>query len=48
MGIYLCFLEIALAHAGYSFERELAPAQSDREKMTPIARYTLETSASAD
>ena len=41
MGIYLCFLELCLAHNGIGFERALFVDGGGDEKLTKVAVYTL-------
>ena len=45
LGIFLCFLEIALLHHGYAFERTLCDAQrgpENDETLIPVAHYILQ------
>lgn len=41
MGIYLRFLELCLAHEGYSFERELLVDSGSEAENTIVAKYSI-------
>ena len=41
IGIYLCILELCLAHEGYSFERRLFDDPGNDVEMTLVAEYKL-------
>ncbi len=42
MGIFLCFMEIALRHEQYEFKRLLCEEQSSNEKQIEIAQYIID------
>ncbi|MDF2510650.1 MAG: hypothetical protein K0S04_516 [Herbinix sp.] len=43
MGIFLCFLEIALKHSNYAFDRTLGIEQNSNEENIEIATYNIYT-----
>jgi hypothetical protein len=43
MGIFLCFLEIALKHNNYTFSRTLSIKQNSNEENIEIAAYNINT-----
>ena len=45
MGIFLCFLDICLAHEGIQYERELYEDAGVEEEMTLNARYKISREA---
>jgi hypothetical protein len=43
MGIFLCFLEIALKHSKYTYNRTLSTVQNSNEEYIEIATYNINT-----
>jgi len=42
MGIFICFLDIALSHKGYKYERSLSTEKCDDSELIDIAEYNIE------